>query len=214
MSDDHRQEAKGVMMGSQEHWENIYRTKSTEDLGWYEPSSSTLDLVQRFSSPSDPVIDIGGGDSRMVDELARAGYGDLTVLDLSDSALTRARSRLGSAGQSVNWIRADVTRWEPTRTWALCHDRAVFHFLIAEEDRRAYVDIAKRALAPGAHLVVATFALDGPEQCAGLPVERYDAEGLAAAFGPGFQVVEHTTEHRQDTVGDSRPYVVVAMQRL
>lgn len=201
-------------MGSQEHWDDIYRTKNSEDLGWYEPRPSTLDLVQRFSCPSDPVIDIGGGDSRMVDELARAGYADLTVLDVSDSALTRARSRLGSAGRSVSWIRADVTRWEPTRTWALWHDRAVFHFLTAEEDRSAYVDIAERALAPGAHLVVAVFALDGPEQCAGLPVERYDAERLAAAFGPGFRVVEHTTKHRQDTVGDSRPYVAVAMQRL
>jgi len=202
-------------MGSEEHWDNIYQTRSTEDLGWYEPSPSTLAVVQRFSSPSDSVIDIGGGDSRMVDELTRAGYGDLTVLDLSDSALARARSRLGSAGRSVSWIRADVTRWEPTRTWALWHDRAVFHFLTAEEDRRAYVDIASGALAPGGHLVVATFALDGPEQCAGLPVERYDAEGLAAAFGPSFRTVEHMTELRQDTgVGDSRPYVAVVMQRV
>ncbi len=125
-------------MGLEEHWDSIYRTKNTEDLGWYEPLPSTLDLVQRFSAPSDPVIDIGGGDSRMVDELTRAGYSDLTVLDLSDSALTRARSRLGSAGRSVTWIRTDVTRWEPTRTWALWHDRAVFHFLTAEEDRRSY----------------------------------------------------------------------------
>lgn len=201
------------MMGSEEHWDSIYRTRVTEDLGWYEPRPSTLALVQRFSSPSDPVIDIGGGDSRMVDELTRAGYRDLTVLDLSNSALTRARSRLGSAGRSVSWIRTDVTRWEPTRTWALWHDRAVFHFLTAEEDRRAYVGIASGALAPGGHLVVATFALDGPDQCAGLPVERYDAEGLAAAFGPGFRLVEHTTELRQDTgVGDSRPYVGVVMQ--
>ncbi|MEZ5229055.1 MAG: methyltransferase domain-containing protein [Acidimicrobiales bacterium] len=177
-------------------------------------ASPTLALVQRFSSPSDPVIDIGGGDSRMVDELTEAGYSDLTVLDVSDSALTRARSRLGSAGRSVSWVRADVTRWEPARTWALWHDRAVFHFLAEEEDRRAYVDIARWAVAPGGHLVVATFALDGPDQCAGLPVERYDAEGLASAFGASFRFVEHTTEHRQDAgVGDSRPYVAVVMQR-
>lgn len=202
-------------MGLGEHWDNIYRTRGAEDLGWYEPRPSTLALVQRFSSASDPVIDIGGGDSRMVDELTRAGYSDLTVLDLSNSALARARSRLGPAGRSVSWIRTDVTRWEPTRTWALWHDRAVFHFLTAEEDRRAYVGIALRALAPGGHLVVATFALDGPEQCAGLPVERYDAERLAAEFDPGFRPIEHTTEHRQDTgVGDSRPYVAVVMQRV
>lgn len=201
-------------MGIEQHWDNIYRTKNSEDLGWYEPRPSTLALVQRFSPPSDPVIDIGGGDSRMVDELTEAGYSDLTVLDVSDSALTRARSRLGSAGRSVSWVRADVTRWEPARTWALWHDRAVFHFLAEEEDRRAYVDIARWAVAPGGHLVVATFALDGPDQCAGLPVERYDAEGLASAFGASFRFVEHTTEHRQDAgVGDSRPYVAVVMQR-
>lgn len=202
-------------MDSQEYWDNIYRTRSTESLGWYEPLPSTLALVQRFSSPSDPVIDIGGGDSRMVDELIRAGYSDLTVLDVSESALARARSRLGSTGRSVNWIRSDVTRWEPTRTWALWHDRAVFHFLTAEEDRSAYVDMAGRALAPGAHLVVSAFTLDGPEQCAGLPVERYDADGLVAAFGPGFTVVEHTTGHGEDAgVGDCRPYVGVAMRRV
>ncbi len=203
-----------MMTGLEQHWDDIYRTKKSEDLGWYEPFPSTLALVQRFSSPSDPVIDIGGGDSRMVDVLTEAGYGDLTVLDVSDSALTRARSRLGSAGRSVSWVRADVTRWEPARTWALWHDRAVFHFLAEEEDRRAYVDIARWAVAPGGHLVVATFALDGPDQCAGLPVERYDAEGLASAFGASFRFVEHTTEHRQDAgVGDSRPYVAVVMQR-
>ena len=201
-------------MGIRQHWDNIYRTKNSEDLGWYEPLPSTLALVQRFLSPSDPVIDIGGGDSRMVDELTEAGYSDLTVLDVSDSALTRARSRLGSAGRSVSWVRADVTRWEPARTWALWHDRAVFHFLTEEEDRRAYVDIAMQAVAPGGHMVVATFAPDGPDQCAGLPVERYDAERLASAFGTGFRIVEHTTEHRQDAdVGDSRPYVAVVMQR-
>ncbi len=201
-------------MGREEHWDTIYRTRSTQDLGWYEPCPSTLALVQRFSSPSDPVIDIGGGDSRMVDELTRAGYGDVTVLDLSSSALARARGRLGSAGRSVGWVRADITDWEPTRTWALWHDRAVFHFLTAEEDRSAYVGSAQRALAPGGHLIVATFALDGPDQCAGLPVERYDATRLAAAFGSEFCVVEHTTEHRRDGVGDSRPYVVVVMRRV
>lgn len=202
------------MMATQEHWDTIYRSRSTEDLGWYEPSPSTRDLVLRFSTPTDPVIDIGGGDSRMVDELVECGYEDVTVLDLSSAALERSRHRLGSAAENVNWVRADITEWEPTLTWALWHDRAVFHFLTNEHDRRLYVETARRAIAPGGHLVIAAFAPDGPEQCAGLPVERYDANGLADAFGPDFHLVEHAELSGQTAgVGDGRPYVVAVMRR-
>ncbi len=202
------------MMATQEHWDAIYQTRATEDLGWYEPSPSTLDLVRRYSTPTDPVIDVGGGDSRMVDELVEAGYEDVTILDLSHAALERSRVRLGSAAGNVTWICADATDWEPTSTWTLWHDRAVFHFLTTEDDRRRYVETARRAIAPGGHLVIATFAPGGPEQCAGLPVERYDAEGLASVFGSDFRLVEHTELSGQSAwVGDRRPYVVVVMQR-
>ena len=212
------------MMASQEHWDTIYQTRATEDLGWYQPTPSTLDLVLRHSTPTDPIIDIGGGDSRMVDELAAAGYDDVTVLDLSSAALERSQARLGTAAKnvswlgaaadSVTWLRADITDWEPTSTWTLWHDRAVFHFLVDPDDRRRYVETARRAIGSGGHLVIATFAPDGPEQCAGLPVERYDAQSLADVFGSDFRLVEHVEISGQSVeVGDRRPYVVVVMQR-
>ncbi len=201
-------------MASQEHWDTIYQTRPTEDLGWYQPSPSTLDLVLRFSTPTDPVIDIGGGDSHMVDELVAVGYQDVTVLDLSSAALKRSQARLGKAADNVAWICADITDWEPTSTWSLWHDRAVFHFLADPDDQRRYVETARRAIAPGGHLVVATFALDGPEQCAGVPVRRYDAEQLADVIGSDFRLVEHGQMSGQTVeVGDRRPYVAVVMQR-
>lgn len=201
-------------MTSREHWDAIYSAKATEALGWYEPLPSTLELVSRYSNPSDSIVDIGGGDSRMVDELLGAGYDDVTVLDLSEAALSRARSRLGAAADSVTWIQGDVTSWTPERAWKVWHDRAVFHFLTDEEDRLVYRTTAWRSLTPGGYLVIAAFALDGPEQCAGLPVERYDEERLAAAFGPEFSLVEHKHLQGSDSkVGDSRPYVCAVLQR-
>lgn len=202
------------MMATQEHWDTIYQTQATEDLGWYEPSPSTLDLVQRYTTPTDSVIDIGGGDSRMADELVAAGYEAVTVLDLSSAALERSQTRLGPAADNVTWIRADITHWEPTSNWALWHDRAVFHFLTDPHDRRRYVETARRAIAKGGHLVVATFAPDGPEQCAGLPVQRYHADTLAAVFAPGFRILEHHRLHAGAIgVGDTRPYIAVVLER-
>lgn len=200
------------MMARQEHWDTIYQTRATEDLGWYQPSPSTLDLVLRYSTPTDPVIDIGGGDSHMVDELAAAGYDDVTVLDLSSAALERSRSRLGMAAENVSWIRTDITDWEPTSTWTLWHDRAV-HFLVDPDDQHRYVDNAQRATAPGGHLVIATFAPDGPEQCAGLPVQRYDAKALAAVFEPWFRIIEHHRPEARAGIGDTRPYIAVVLER-
>lgn len=201
-------------MADAEHWNTIYRTRATEDLGWYEPSPSTLDLVLGCSAPTDPVIDIGGGDSRMVDELLTVGYDDVTVLDLSAAALARSQRRLGADNEHALWVRADITEWEPPRTWALWHDRAVFHFFTDEGDRRRYAETAHRALDPGGHVVIAAFAPDGPDQCAGLPVERYDEDGLAEIFAPGFDLVEHTRLLGPTAgAGDRRPYVAVVMRR-
>lgn len=173
------------------HWDTVYATRAETDVGWFQaiptPSLDLLDLIG--ASPASAVIDIGGGASRLVDSLAERGFRDLTVLDLSAIALRIAETRLGEIGGEIDWIVADVTEWEPNRTWDVWHDRAAFHFLLSEEDRRAYVRRLRQALAPGGHAIIATFAPDGPEKCSGLPVRRQDTRALATLLGEEFAVV-------------------------
>jgi SAM-dependent methyltransferase len=198
---------------SSAHWDTIYRRRATEDLGWYEPKPSTLELILGHSQPSDAIIDVGSGDSRMVDELLNAGYEAITALDLSEAALERVRSRIGSASRDVTWIRADITKWKPERHWDVWHDRAVFHFLVNAEDRDGYKLAAIQSLPPGGRLIIATFAPNGPERCAGLPVERYDSEALAEIFDPEFQLIEHHPLQDETRVGDTRPYTAAVLKR-
>jgi trans-aconitate methyltransferase len=196
------------------HWEDTYSARAREELGWYEPRPSTLDLVLRYSEPSDSVVDVGAGDSGMADELIRASYEDITLVDLSATALERVRSRLSMDAGRVEFVQTDVTTWAPTRQWELWHDRAVFHFLVDAGDREAYKRVALRSLSATGHLVVATFAPDGPEQCAGLPVRRYDSEALAAEFAPELQVVEQCDlRGAPGQAGDQRPYIAVVLRR-
>jgi len=201
-------------MRGEEHWEKVYCAR-TQDLGWYEPEPSTLELVTAHSSPGDAVIDVGGGDSRLVDHLLELGYDDVTVLDLADVALDRARSRLAARGPVVRWIHADVTQFEPDRTWDLWHDRAVFHFLVGEDQRDAYRAVLRRAVAPGGSLVVAAFGHEAPDRCAGLPVVHYDAHSLAAAFAPDFEpIAVSRLDPARSGVGDQRPYVAGVFTRV
>jgi SAM-dependent methyltransferase len=173
------------------HWQNTYLAKADEQVSWFqddpEPSSTLIAGVA--GSTAAPIIDVGGGSSRLVDDLVRRGYRDLTVLDLSAAALDRARARLGPAAGGVEWIAADITEWTPRRRYAVWHDRATFHFLVTEADRAAYLARLAEALTPGGHAIIATFAPDGPATCSGLPVMRYDAEGLGRTLGPAFRLV-------------------------
>ena len=148
--------------------------------------------------PNSAIIDIGGGASRLVDVLFSEGCRDLTVLDLSDEAVAITRARLAERAALVKWIVTDVTEWEPSRQYDLWHDRAAFHFLTNAADRAAYLDRLRRAIRPGGHAIIATFAIDGPERCSGLPVMRYDATALSATLGPAFALIgtrrqDHTT---------------------
>jgi len=196
----------------QAHWDEVYARGPTEDLGWYEPEPSTLGLVTAHSTPDDSVIDVGGGDNRLVDALLGLGYGDVTVLDLSEVALGRARARLGVDARAVDFLHADVTEFAPGRTWDLWHDRAVFHFLVTEARREAYRSAALRAIAPAGRLVVATFSSEGPDQCAGLPVCRYDLDSLPAAFAPEFAPVGvGRLAPGRSAGGDRRPYVAAVL---
>ena len=195
-------------MSGQAHWDAVYGDRATEDLGWYEPVPSTLDLVYEHSDPTDRVVDVGGGDSGLARELIASGYEHITVLDVSEEALDRSRSRLEFADRQAAWLQVDVTDWEPTSTWDLWHDRAVFHFLTTSRTRQAYKSAAYKALDPDGRLIVAVFSHDGPEQCAGLPVERYDAEQLVSIFEPEFHAIEvNPLKPRNMSAGDQRPYI-------
>ena len=176
----------------QAHWENIYTTKGEAEVSWFEETSTeSLRLLQLVGAqPSSAIIDVGGGTSHLVDNLLAKGFENLTVLDLSAAALTSARARLGAKSEAVKWIVADATEWLPTDTYDVWHDRAAFHFLTSEREQRAYIKRLKQALKRGGHLIVGTFALDGPEKCSGLPVVRHSAESLSALLAPDFDLID------------------------
>lgn len=191
------------MTGGPEHWDRVYGARQEADLTWFEAEPEvSLRLVTAHARPGDPLLDVGGGVSRLVDALLARGYRDLSVLDISAAALAATRDRLGNLARDVRWIEADVTRWRPHRAWALWHDRAVFHFLTERSARAAYLAAMADALRPEGHAIVATFAEDGPESCSGLPVARWSPEALADEVGAlvpgGFETVgaerhEHVT---------------------
>jgi SAM-dependent methyltransferase len=183
-------------MSDLEHWQGVYSGKAEDQVSWYQASPATsLELISRAGVGRQArLVDVGGGASRLVDELLEAGYERLTVLDLAPAALELARARLGSRAARATWVAADVCAWEPAEPFDLWHDRAVFHFLVQPEQRAAYRERLRRALRGGGHAVLATFARDGPERCSGLPVERYDPETLARELGAGFTLVESRRE--------------------
>lgn len=178
------------------HWDKVYATKGEAEVSWFQNSPSTSLAMIRAANPDREaaIIDIGGGASRLVDALLQDGYRDVAVLDLSANALDLARKRIGAAAATVNWIVADATTWQPAKTYQIWHDRAAFHFLIDSSDRAAYVERLRSAVAPGGHVIIATFAPDGPEKCSGLPVQRHDSASLAAELGPEFELVETRSE--------------------
>lgn len=178
------------------HWEEVYRTKQERELSWHqgEPTES-LELIRSVAQPgagrgeddSVSVIDVGGGASLLAGRLVEAGYGPVAVMDVSETALARARERVGPAvAARVRWIAGDVTAAGDLGRFDVWHDRAVFHFLTAAEDQQRYAEALRRAVGSGGHAIIGCFAPDGPEKCSGLPVARSDAAGMLAALGAGF----------------------------
>ncbi|HEX7478054.1 MAG TPA: class I SAM-dependent methyltransferase [Polyangiales bacterium] len=184
------------------HWEGVYRTKSTTEVSWYAPHlEDSLRMLTAARAGNGRVIDVGGGASTLVDDLLALGCPSITVLDISEAALAAARTRLGERSRRVNWVAGDITTVTlPPHAFDVWHDRAVFHFLTEASDRAAYRARLQHSLAPGGHVVMATFALDGPQKCSGLPVVRYDAATLQRELGPGFALVE-AIEHTHLTPG-------------
>jgi 2-polyprenyl-3-methyl-5-hydroxy-6-metoxy-1,4-benzoquinol methylase len=189
------------------HWQNVYREKAENQVSWFQETPAiSLELIEAVHPKFDSaIIDIGGGASRLVDVLARAGYRDLTLLDVSENAIAVAKTRMGQPAATVKWIVADVTQWDPARRYDLWHDRAAFHFLNDAADRTAYVERLTSALRSGAHAIIGTFAMDGPERCSGLPVVRYDAALLSTTLGNAFAFVKtRPHDHRTPMGGVQR----------
>lgn len=183
-----------------EHWNRVYATKSEREVSWFEalPELSLRMMEAAGLTPDTCVLDVGGGDSRIVDALAARGLDCLAVLDVSGVALERAKSRLGHAASIPIWIEADVAGDWTLKPMDIWHDRAVFHFLTAPEDQTRYRQHLLDTLKPGGAAIVATFALDGPEQCSGLPIVRYSPETLSSALGDEVELIDmashtHTT---------------------
>lgn len=196
------------------HWEQVYRQKDEADLSWHQDDPRvSFALVCERCPPGGAVLDVGGGSSLLASRLAAAGR-EVTVLDLSAAALRRAQERGGPLAERVRWVAADVLGPGcPAGPFDLWHDRAVFHFLVEPAQRRRYSERARASLRPGGHLVLATFAPDGPERCSGLPVQRWSADELAAALGPGFQLVESRREVHVTPWGSEQAFLYAVLRR-
>jgi trans-aconitate methyltransferase len=193
----------------------VHAEKGAGEVSWWqEPDGLWLDLIERAGvSPADPVVDVGAGASLLVDALLDAGYSDVTVLDLSASALDRVSRRLGERAAGVRLVAGDITAFRGERPYALWHDRAVFHFLTDPADRAAYRESLLANLAPGGLAVLAVFAPDGPETCSGLPVRRYDVPQLVNEIGPGFTLVHGERRVHTTPWGAEQPFTVALLQR-
>lgn len=192
------------------HWEHIYRTRSPAEVSWYQPEPRlSLDLIHLVAPDlRAPIVDVGGGASTLVDGLLTAGYHRITVLDLSPTALSLARQRLGPRADLVTWLAADVRDVSlPAQGYAVWHDRAVFHFLTDRRDRARYVIRARHAVRHGGHVIVASFSPEGPSKCSGLDVARYSPEGMHAEFGVGFRLLESVQEQHHTPSGAVQAFV-------
>lgn len=196
------------------HWDAVFSSRAPTEVSWFQPRPDTsVRLLSAHVPPQGAVVDVGAGTSALVDALLAAGRTDVTLVDVSAAALDAVRERLGERAASVGLVVCDVLAWRPQRTYAAWHDRAVFHFLTAEQDRAAYVALAARAVEPGGVLVLGTFAEDGPTACSGLPTARYDAAALAHLFAPAFRLVAHEREEHRTPAGAVQPFTWVVLAR-
>jgi 2-polyprenyl-3-methyl-5-hydroxy-6-metoxy-1,4-benzoquinol methylase len=197
-------------MDAQTHWEKIYTEKAPDAVSWYRPhlETSLVLIEQAATGVSASVIDVGGGESTLVDDLLARGYSNVTVLDISQTAIDANRKRLGKASECVRWLVANVTKAELERSaYDVWHDRAVFHFLTSPSDRVAYVRQATRAVKPGGSVIVSTFGPEGPTRCGGLKVVRYDADSLHQEFGVRFRLLDSRKEMHRTPFGTVQQFL-------
>jgi len=197
-------------MNTKLHWENVYQTKVRDEVSWFrEHLDTSLRIITNTGVTKDAaIIDVGGGNSNLVDDLLENSFVDVSVLDISAKAIADSKERLSRRADDVNWFVADITEVDlPKDHFDVWHDRAVFHFLTEEEDRRKYVELVMRSLKRGGHIIVASFSLDGPQKCSGLDVMRYSPETMHDEFGNAFELVESIGETHNTPFGTTQDFV-------
>ena len=197
-------------MDAQTHWEKIYTEKAPNKVSWYRPHLETsLTLIeQATANPAASIIDAGGGESTLVDDLLLRGYKNITVLDISPTAIEANKKRLANATTRVHWLAADITTVElKPSAYDVWHDRAVFHFLTTPTARAAYVRQVAHAVKPGGHVIISTFGPEGPKKCSGLDIVRYDSESLHREFGARFRLLESSSELHQTPFGTTQQFL-------
>ncbi len=198
------------------HWESVYGKKTPAEVSWYqtEPAVS-LELIASIGmGHAAKIIDVGGGASVLVDKLLARGFNDLTVLDISLKALDYAKERLGSSAGVVKWIEADITDFEPAQKYDVWHDRAVFHFLTSEDDRKKYVQNMEQALNIGGYVIIAAFSIDGPLKCSGLDVERYSPDKLNNELGNHFEFIKSVCEVHKTPFNTEQNFTYCCFRKL
>ena len=211
----HRDKAIRMRSRNKDHWEGVYSAKDDNSLSWFQQHTEpSLGLIRHHAqSKSARIVDVGAGTSRLVDELLDDGFSSITLVEISRSALDRTARRLGGKIERVTYIRADVTNWMPEDVWDIWHDRAVFHFLTETSDQDAYLETLRAGTASGSIVIIGTFALDGPEKCSGLPVQRYSAELLEARLGSDFKLLESMRCIHLTPAKKEQPFSFVVFRR-
>ena len=197
-------------MNSEAHWESVYGAKAPDQVSWFRPHLETsLAFIERAAPDRNSrIIDVGGGESTLADDLLSRGYRNLTVLDISHIAVDVTKARLGKLAERVEWLAVDVTKTDlPRHTYDVWHDRAVFHFLTSASDRNAYVAKVRESVKRGGHVIVGTFGPEGPEKCSGLEVHRYDSGSLHAEFGSRFRLVDSLKELHETPFGTKQQFL-------
>jgi ubiquinone/menaquinone biosynthesis C-methylase UbiE len=203
------------MTTTKDHWEKIYNTKEEKDFSWFQPYPKTsIEFIQLFNLPKNArIIDIGGGDSHLVDALIELGYTDIHILDISAKAIDRARQRLGEQAKIVTWIISDVTKFESEVQFDFWHDRAAFHFLTSEDQISKYLAIVRKSLTPNGYLVLGTFSEKGPEKCSGLEIKQYSEASMSALFEKDFRRIKCIEENHSTPFNTLQNFVFCSFQK-
>lgn len=198
---------------TQDHWDTVYQTKDPDQVSWTQAVPATsLDFIHAFGLPKTAkIIDVGGGDSRLVDHLLEAGYENITVLDISATAISKAKKRLGAKAEKVHWIVSDITAFEPQTTFDIWHDRATFHFLTTEAQIARYLDTARKAVSR--FLIIGTFSTNGPDACSGLPIRQYSEETLTTLLQQGFDKISCITQDHVTPFATTQNFLFCSFKR-